>query len=44
MVVEDREGATIGRHRMVVKVAADDRSQPFPLKGACAAERNRKPA
>ena len=35
MVVEDREGATIGRHRMVVKVAADDRSQPFPLKGDC---------
>src|ERR1700733_8260261 len=35
MVVEDREGATIGRHRMVVKVAADDRSQPFPLEGDC---------
>ena len=35
MVVEDREGATIGRHRMVVKVAADDRSQPLPLEGDC---------
>jgi hypothetical protein len=35
MVVEDREGTTIGRHRMVVKVAADDRSQPFPLEGDC---------
>ena len=33
MVVEDREGATIGRHRVVIKVAADDRSQPFPLDG-----------
>ena len=35
MVVEDREGATIGRHRMVVEVAADDRSQPLSLKGDC---------
>src|ERR1700689_1706391 len=35
MVVEDREGATIGRYRMVIKVAADDRSQPFPLEGDC---------
>ena len=35
MVVEHREGATIGRHRVVVKVAADDRSQPFPLEGDC---------
>ena len=35
MVVENRGGATIGRYRMVVKVAADDRSQPFPLEGDC---------
>jgi hypothetical protein len=35
VVVEDREGATIGRHRVVVKVAADDRSQPLPLEGDC---------
>src|ERR1700730_3842436 len=35
MIVEDREGATIGRHRIVVEVAADDRSQPFPLEGDC---------
>src|ERR1700676_4573467 len=33
MIVEDCEGATVGRHRVVVKVAADDRSQPFPLEG-----------
>jgi hypothetical protein len=35
MIVEDREGATIGRHRVVIKVAADDRSQPFPLERDC---------
>ena len=34
-------GMTVGRHRVIVEIAADDSSQPFPLDrgsvGACAA-------
>ena len=33
MVPKDVQGTTVGRHCVVVEVAADYRAEPFPLRG-----------